>query len=40
VRDGGAGPAELRVLDARHAPHLEAPAATLRAAAQFIGARS
>jgi pimeloyl-ACP methyl ester carboxylesterase len=40
VRDGVAGPAELVVLDARHAPHLEAPAATLRAAAQFIGARS
>jgi pimeloyl-ACP methyl ester carboxylesterase len=40
VRDGVAGLAELVVLDARHAPHLEAPAATLRAAAQFIGARS
>jgi pimeloyl-ACP methyl ester carboxylesterase len=40
VRDGVAGPAELVVLDARHAPHLEAPEATLRAAAQFIGARS
>jgi pimeloyl-ACP methyl ester carboxylesterase len=40
VRDGVAGPAELVVLDARHAPHLEAPEATLRAAAQFIRARS
>ena len=40
VRGGVAGPAELVVLDARHAPHLEAPAATLRAAAQFISARS
>ena len=36
VRDGVAGPAELVVLDARHAPHLEAPAATLAAAAGFV----
>jgi pimeloyl-ACP methyl ester carboxylesterase len=36
VRDGVAGPAELVVLDARHAPHLEAPAATLGAAVEFV----
>jgi pimeloyl-ACP methyl ester carboxylesterase len=36
VRDGVAGPAELVVLDARHAPHLEAPEETLAAAAAFI----
>ena len=36
VRDGVAGPAELAVLDARHAPHLEAPAATLAAATGFV----
>ena len=35
VRDGVAGPAELVVLDARHAPHLEAPEPTLAAAADF-----
>src|SRR4051794_38425282 len=36
VRDGVAGPAELVVLDARHAPHLEAPEPTLAAAAGFV----
>jgi pimeloyl-ACP methyl ester carboxylesterase len=36
VRDGVAGPAELVVLDARHAPHLDAPEETLAAAAAFI----
>jgi pimeloyl-ACP methyl ester carboxylesterase len=36
VRDGVAGPAELVVLDARHAPHLEAPEETLAAATAFI----
>jgi pimeloyl-ACP methyl ester carboxylesterase len=36
VRDAVAGPAELVVLDARHAPHLEAPEATLAAAADFV----
>jgi pimeloyl-ACP methyl ester carboxylesterase len=36
VRDGVAGPAELVVLDARHAPHLEAPEETLAAAAEFV----
>jgi pimeloyl-ACP methyl ester carboxylesterase len=36
VRDGVAGPAELVVLDARHAPHLEAPEETLAAAARFV----
>jgi pimeloyl-ACP methyl ester carboxylesterase len=36
VRDGVAGPAELVVLDARHAPHLEAPEPTLAAAAEFV----
>jgi pimeloyl-ACP methyl ester carboxylesterase len=36
VRDGVAGPAELVVLDARHAPHLEAPEETLVAAARFV----
>jgi pimeloyl-ACP methyl ester carboxylesterase len=36
VRDGVAAPAELVVLDARHAPHLEAPEETLEAAARFV----
>ena len=36
VRAGVAGPAELVVLDARHAPHLEAPEETLAAAADFV----
>ena len=36
VRDGVAGPAELVVLDARHAPHVEAPEETLAAAAEFV----
>jgi pimeloyl-ACP methyl ester carboxylesterase len=40
VRDGVAGPAELVVLDARHAPHLEAPEETLQAAARFLRQRS
>ena len=40
VRDGVAGPAELVVLDARHAPHLEAPEETLQAAARFVRQRS
>jgi pimeloyl-ACP methyl ester carboxylesterase len=40
VRDGVAGPAELVVLDARHAPHLEAPEETLQAAARFVRRRS
>jgi pimeloyl-ACP methyl ester carboxylesterase len=40
VRDGVAGPAELVALDARHAPHLEAPEETLEAAARFVTRRS
>jgi len=40
VRDGVAGPVELVVLDARHAPHLEAPEETLEAAARFVRRRS
>jgi pimeloyl-ACP methyl ester carboxylesterase len=36
VRDGVAGPSELVVLDARHAPHLEAPDETLAAAVEFV----
>ena len=37
IERGVAGPVERVVLDARHAPHLEAPEATLAAAAEFIG---
>jgi pimeloyl-ACP methyl ester carboxylesterase len=40
VRDGVSGPAELVVLPCRHAPHLEAPEATLAAAAGFLTTRS
>jgi pimeloyl-ACP methyl ester carboxylesterase len=36
IEAGVAGPFERVVLDARHAPHLEAPEETLRAAAEFI----
>ena len=36
VRDGVAAPAELVVLDARHAPHLEAQEETLEVAAGFV----
>jgi pimeloyl-ACP methyl ester carboxylesterase len=39
VRDGVSGPAELVVLDCRHAPHLEAPEGTLETAARFVNAR-
>jgi pimeloyl-ACP methyl ester carboxylesterase len=40
VRRGVSGPAELVILDCRHAPHLEAPEETLAAAARFVSARS
>jgi pimeloyl-ACP methyl ester carboxylesterase len=36
IEAGVSGPFERVVLDARHAPHLEAPEETLRAAAAFI----
>jgi pimeloyl-ACP methyl ester carboxylesterase len=36
IERGVAGPVRREVLDARHAPHLEAPEATLRAAAAFL----
>jgi pimeloyl-ACP methyl ester carboxylesterase len=36
IERGVAGEFERVVLDARHAPHLEAPEATLKAAAEFI----
>jgi pimeloyl-ACP methyl ester carboxylesterase len=36
IENGVAGAFERVVLDARHAPHLEAPEATLEAAAEFI----
>src|ERR1700754_389314 len=36
IEAGVSGPFERAVLDARHAPHLEAPEQTLRAAAEFI----
>jgi pimeloyl-ACP methyl ester carboxylesterase len=36
IEAGVGGPFERAVLDARHAPHLEAPEATLRAATDFI----
>jgi pimeloyl-ACP methyl ester carboxylesterase len=36
IAAGVSGPFERAVLDARHAPHLEAPEETLRAAAEFI----
>jgi pimeloyl-ACP methyl ester carboxylesterase len=36
IEAGVGGPFTRAVLDARHAPHLEAPEATLRAAADFI----
>jgi pimeloyl-ACP methyl ester carboxylesterase len=38
IERGVAGPVERLVLDARHAPHLEAPEETLEAAARFIEA--
>jgi pimeloyl-ACP methyl ester carboxylesterase len=37
IERGVSGPFERAVLDARHAPHLEAPEDTLRVAAEFIG---
>jgi pimeloyl-ACP methyl ester carboxylesterase len=37
IERGVAGPVQRVVLDARHAPHLEAPEDTLAAAAEFIG---
>jgi pimeloyl-ACP methyl ester carboxylesterase len=40
VRRGVSRPAELVVLDCRHAPHLEASEETLEAAARFVRARS
>jgi pimeloyl-ACP methyl ester carboxylesterase len=36
IAAGVGGPFERAVLDARHAPHLEAPEETLRAATEFI----
>ncbi len=36
IEAGVSGPFERAMLDARHAPHLEAPEETLRAAAEFI----
>jgi pimeloyl-ACP methyl ester carboxylesterase len=36
IEAGVSGPFERVVLDARHAPHIEAPEETLRAAAEFI----
>jgi pimeloyl-ACP methyl ester carboxylesterase len=37
IERGVLGPVSRAVLDARHAPHLEAPDATLAAAARFVG---
>jgi pimeloyl-ACP methyl ester carboxylesterase len=37
IERGVGGPFERAVLDARHAPHLEAPEETVRVAAEFIG---
>jgi pimeloyl-ACP methyl ester carboxylesterase len=36
IERGVRGPVRRVVLDARHAPHLEAPEATLQAAAEFL----
>ncbi|HEY6890661.1 MAG TPA: alpha/beta hydrolase [Solirubrobacter sp.] len=36
IERGVSGPVERAVLDARHAPHLEAPEATLAAALEFL----
>jgi pimeloyl-ACP methyl ester carboxylesterase len=36
IEAGVSGPFERAVLDARHAPHLEAPEETLRIAAEFV----
>jgi pimeloyl-ACP methyl ester carboxylesterase len=36
IEHGVSGPFERAVLDARHAPHLEAPEETLRIAAAFV----
>jgi pimeloyl-ACP methyl ester carboxylesterase len=36
IERGVSGPVELAVLDCRHAPHLEAPEETLRAAVRFV----
>jgi pimeloyl-ACP methyl ester carboxylesterase len=36
IERGVQGPVQRAVLDARHAPHLEAPEATLHAAAEFL----
>jgi pimeloyl-ACP methyl ester carboxylesterase len=36
IERGVSGPVRRRVLDCRHAPHLEAPEATLAAAAEFL----
>ena len=36
IERGVAGPVERRVLDARHAPHVEAPEATLQAIVDFL----
>jgi pimeloyl-ACP methyl ester carboxylesterase len=36
IEAGVRGPVIRAVLDARHAPHLEAPAETLRAAVDFV----
>jgi pimeloyl-ACP methyl ester carboxylesterase len=36
IEAGVSGPFERAVLDARHAPHLEAPEETLRVAAEFV----
>ena len=36
IERGLGGPVQRAVLDARHAPHLEAPEATLAAAAEFL----
>jgi pimeloyl-ACP methyl ester carboxylesterase len=37
IEAGVSGPFERAVLDARHAPHIEAPEETLHAAAEFVG---
>jgi pimeloyl-ACP methyl ester carboxylesterase len=37
IERGLAGPTRRAVLDARHAPHLEAPEETLRVATEFLG---
>ena len=36
IERGVRGPVRRAVLDCRHAPHLEAPEETLRAAAEFV----